>query len=297
MENMNKKTKRILEPHVFLTPCYIIIGIFMGYPLLNCIRLAFSDYNIARPDKAIFTGLDNFIRIFTDKEMSLILMNTAKFVVVTLLLQLTLGFILALALKRPFKGRGIYQGIVFLPWAFSGFIVGLTFQWIFNGEYGPINDILQKLSLTSESISFLGSPKWALWVVVIALVWQGIPFFGIMILAALQSVPEELNEAAIIDGASAIQKFWNVTIPNIKPTLVVTILLRTIWIFNNADIIYIMTKGGPANSSNTLSSYMFMKAYSTLDFGFASALGVLFMLGLTLYAALFMKATKYDQEV
>lgn len=294
---MSKKKRRAAEPHIFLTPCYIILGLFMGYPLLNCIRLAFSDYNIMRPDKIVFTGLKNFARILTDKEMGLVTANTAKFVVVTLLLQLTLGFILALALKKPFRGRGIYQGFVFLPWAFSGFIVGLTFQWIFNGEYGPVNDILLKLHVIDESVSFLGSTKWAIWVVIIALVWQGIPFFGIMILAALQSVPEELNEAAIIDGASAFQRFRNVTIPNIKSTLVVTILLRTIWIFNNADIIYIMTKGGPANSSNTLSSYMFMKAYSTLDFGFASALGVLFMLGLTLYAAVFMKASKYNQEV
>lgn len=280
-----------------MTPTYIIVGIFMGYPLLNCIRLAFSNYKITQLNNVTFAGFANFARIFSDKEIGMVAANTLKFVVVTLVLQLVLGFILALALKKPFKGRGIYQGIVFLPWAFSGFIVGLTFQWMFNGEYGPINDILLKLGLISEKISFLGSPKWAIWTVIIALVWQGIPFFGIMILAALQSVPKELEEAAVIDGANAFQRFSNVTVPSIKATLITTVLLRTIWIFNNADIIYIMTKGGPANSSNTLSSYMFMKAYSTLDFGFASALGVLFMIGLTIYVVLFMKATHYNQEV
>lgn len=290
-----RKIRKKLEPHVFMTPSYIVLLIFMGYPLLNCIRLAFSNYKVTQLDNVTFAGLDNFKRIFADPKIGIIALNTLKFVIITLLLQLVLGFILALALKKPFRGRGIYQGIVFLPWAFSGFLVGLTFQWMFNGEYGPINDILMKLNLIDGKISFLGDPKLALYTVIVALVWQGIPFFGIMLLAALQSVPEELMEAAKIDGASSIQRFSHVTIPCIKPTIIVTVLLRTIWIFNNADIIYIMTKGGPANSSDTLSSYMFIKAYSTLDFGFASALGVLFMLGLTVYIVGFIKVTKYNQ--
>lgn len=295
IDMLDRRKKKAMEPHVFMLPSYAILLLFMGYPLLNCIRLAFSNYKVTQLDNVSFAGWDNFKKIFEDKELLLVSGNTLKFVVVTLLLQLVLGFILALALKKPFKGRGIYQGIVFLPWAFSGFIVGLTFQWLFNAEYGPVSDLLLKFHIVDERISFLGSPKLALYAVIIALVWQGIPFFGIMILAALQSVPEDLNEAAYIDGAGAVQRFLNVTLPCIKPTLIVTVLLRTIWIFNNADIIYVMTKGGPANHSNTLASYMFMKAYSTLDFGFASALGVLFMIGLTIYIGVFMRVTKFNQ--
>lgn len=291
---MNKNKK--LEPHIFMTPSYLILLVFLGYPLLNCIRLAFSNYKITQLNNVTFAGFDNFLKIFQDKEIAMISLNTFKFVIFTLALQLVLGFILAMALKKPFRGRGIYQGIVFLPWAFSGFIVGLTFQWLFNAEYGPINDILLKFGLISEKISFLGSPKYAIWTVIIALAWQGIPFFGIMILAALQSVDAGLVEAAVIDGANAFQRFWHVTIPCIKPTLIVTIMLRTIWIFNNADIIYIMTNGGPANTSHTLASYMFTKAYSTLDFGYASALGVLFMVGMIIYVCAFVKVTKYNQE-
>lgn len=290
-----KKRKR-LERHIFMIPSYIILLVFLGYPLLNCLRLAFSNYKITQPDDISFAGLNNFIKILQDPEIVMISLNTLKFVVITLSLQLILGFILAMALKKKFRGRGIYQGIVFLPWAFSGFIVGLTFQWLFNAEYGPINDILLKLGIINEKVSFLGSPDLALWTVIIALVWQGIPFFGIMILAALQSVDGGLMEAAVIDGASAFQRFVNVTIPCIKPTLIVTIMLRTIWIFNNADIIYIMTNGGPANTSHTLASYMFTKAYSTLDFGYASALGVLFMIGMILYVGAFIKITKFNQE-
>ena len=174
------KKKKKMEPHIFMTPSYVILLLFLGYPLLNCLKLAFSNYKVTQPDDMTFAGFDNFIKIFQDPEIVMISLNTLKFVVITLSLQLILGFILAMALKRRFRGRGIYQGIVFLPWAFSGFIVGLIFQWLFNAEYGPINDILLKLGIINEKISFLGSPDFALWTVIIALVWQGIPFFGIM---------------------------------------------------------------------------------------------------------------------
>ena len=291
-----RKTIKRLEPHIFLLPSYIIMIFLMGYPLLNCIRLAFTNYRVTQMDNVSFAGLSNFKRIFEDRVIGMITTNTLKFVFFSVLFQLILGLILALALKKPFRGRGIYQGIVFLPWAFSGFIVGLTFQWMFNGEYGVINDVLLKLGLIEQKISFLGSPDLSLVSVMIAMIWSGIPFFGIMLLAALQSVPEELIEAAKIDGAGPIRRFWSVTIPCIKPTVVTTVLLRTIWIFNSPDLIYIMTKGGPANTSDTLSSYMFSKAYSTLDFGFASALGVLFMIFLTIYLLVFFKITKFNEE-
>lgn len=290
-----RKWKRALEPHIFLLPSYIIIIFFMGYPLANCIRLAFSNYKITQLDNVTFAGLANFKRIFEDDNIGMIAANTIKFVVVCVICQLLLGLILALALKKKFRGRGIYQGIVFLPWAFSGFVIGLNFQWMFNGEYGVINDILLKLNLIESKISFMGSPTLSLVSVMVAMIWGGIPFFGIMLLAALQSVPEELMEAAKIDGANSIRRFWNVTIPCIKPTLVTTVLLRTIWIFNSSDLIYIMTKGGPANTSHTLSSYMFAKAYSTLDFGYASALGVLFMIILSIFLFIYFKLTNFSQ--
>jgi len=288
--------KKNLEPHAFMLPSYILLFGFMGYPLINCIRLAFTNYKIMKPDEVYFAGLNNFKEILSDSDLLMILGNSVKFVVITVFLQFVLGLILALALKKPFRFRGVYQGIVFLPWAFSGFIIGLTFQWLFNGEYGPINDLLLKAHLITEKISFTGTPGLSLFTVITALTWAGIPFFAIMILAALQSIPNELYEAAKIDGGNALDRFRHVTIPCIKPTIVITILLRTIWVFNNADLIYVMTKGGPANTSHTLSSYMFMKAYSTLDFGQASALGVLFMFILVLYVLLFFKITRFNDE-
>ncbi len=278
-----------------MLPSYILLFGFMGYPLINTVRLAFTNYRITRLDDISFAGLNNFKEIFADPDIFMIMGNSVKFVLFTVALQFVLGLILALALHKPFKFRGVYQAVVFLPWAFSGFIIGLTFQWIFNGEYGPINDLLMKAHLITTKISFTGAPGLSLFTVITALTWAGIPFFAIMILAALQSIPGELYEAAKIDGSNAINRFRHVTIPFIKPTIVIAILLRTIWVFNNADLIYIMTKGGPANTSHSLSSYMFMKAYSTLNFGQASALGVLFMFILVLYVLIFFKITRFNE--
>jgi multiple sugar transport system permease protein len=210
-------------------------------------------------------------------------------------MQFLLGMTLALALKKKFRGRGAYQAIVFLPWAFSAFVVGLMFRWSFNGEYGVVNDLLIKLGLASEKIAWLGTPGLSLLVVIFAMIWMGVPFFAIMYLAALQSIPEDVYEAADIDGCGAIRRFFAITFPYIKPTVIMTLLLRTIWVFNSFDLIVVITGGGPANHSQTLPSYMYTRAFSGYDFGLASALGVVLMVILAVYAVIFLKVTKYNK--
>ncbi len=184
---------------------------------------------------------------------------------------------------------------MFLPWAFSGFVVALIFRWSFNGEYGVVNDLLKKIGLVEDSIAWLGTPGLSLLVVIFAMIWIGIPFFAITILAALQSVPTDIYEAADVDGCGILRQFFSITLPFIKPTIITTVLLRTIWIFNSFDLIMIITNGGPANSSQTLPAYMYSKAFGTYDFGFASAIGLCLMIALGAYAVAFLKVTKYDQ--
>ena len=291
----NRRMIRKLEPYFFMAPSYLLLLGFVAYPLANCIRMAFLDYRLAHPNGHPFIGFDNFKKVFMDSDILLIVQNTLVFVIATVSLQFILGMTLALALKKPFRLRKAYQAIVFLPWSLSSFIVGLNFRWLFNGEYGPINDLLLKSGLITEKLVMLGSAQLSLLTVIIALTWWGIPFFGIMLLAALQSIPEDFYEAASLEGCGGVRSFFLITLPTIKPTVVITVLLRVIWVFNNADLIYVMTKGGPANTSHTLSSYMFTKAYSTLDFGMASALGVMFIVILILFALFFMQTTKYSE--
>lgn len=298
MRNLSVKTKQghKKRPDAFflLLPVILLLLLFIAYPLVNTVALAFQDYRLTSVQSAKFNGLANFKAIVTDPYFGLILRNSLIFTFVTVLLQFFLGLVLALALNKPFRGRNIYQAIVFLPWSISALVIGFTFRWLYNAEFGPVNDLLIKLGILKEKVSFLGDGKLALLCVISAMVWYGVPFFGIMLTAAFQSIPTDLYEAAEIDGSGAVKKFWYITLPYAKPTIILTLLLRTIWIFNSADLIYVMTNGGPANATHTLASYMFSKAYSTLDFGQTGALGVLFMAGLLLYAGTFMKLTKYD---
>ncbi len=294
--NSVKKVDKIsYTPYKFLAPTIAAMLLLMGYPLVNNVWLAFQRKNLLTPNKTGFYGFGNFAAIFADKDIPMIAWHTLIFVVCTVGLQFFLGFGLAMALRKPFRGRKVYQSIVFVPWAFSGMIVGLIFKWLFNGEFGAVNDILLKLNLISQKISFLGSSSLALMVVILALVWVGVPFFAIMILAALQSIPSSLYEAADIDGAGSFTKFFSITLPFIKPTIIMTLLLRTIWVFNNADMIYVITQGGPGNSTHTLSSYLYAKSLSSLDFGYTAALGLIFMIGLAIYASIVIRVTNYEE--
>lgn len=290
---MEKKRKR--EPWLFLLPVLVVLLLLFGYPLINSIVMAFQNYKLTAPNDIYFNGFENLKKLFGDPDGLMILKNSIIYVVISVAGQFLLGLTLALALKKQFKGRGLYQSIVFLPWAFSGFVVGLIFRWSFNGEYGVVNNLLMKLGIIDNNIAWLGTPGYSLAVVIIAMIWMGIPFFAIMILAALQSIPADVYEAADVDGCGTVRQFFQITLPYIKPTLITTVLLRTIWIFNSLDLVVIITDGGPANSSQTLPAYMYSKAFGSYDFGFAAALGVMLMIILGLYALIFLKVTKYDK--
>ena len=292
---MNLKTKKKIAPYLYVMPVLILLLIMYGYPLIKSIIMSLQDYKLTSSGSAPFNDFANFKKMFSDTDFLLLLKNSLIYVIISVVAQFVLGLILALCLKTKFRGRGIYQSIVFLPWAFSSFVVGLMFRWSFNGEYGVVNDILRKRGIIKENVAWLGTPGLSLAVVIIAMIWMGIPFFGIMILAALQSVPDDIYEAADIDGCGMFRKFFSLTLPYIKPTIIMTVLLRTIWIFNSFDLIVIITGGGPVNYSQTVPSYMYSKAFASYDFGLASAFGVLLIVILGIYAVLFLKLSNYDK--
>ncbi|WP_373230160.1 carbohydrate ABC transporter permease [Cohnella sp.] len=292
------RTKRLLrrwEPYFLLLPALLIVLSFFAYPVIKAFQLSFMHYVLFEPSKIGYSGFDNFKALLMDSNMPQILINSVIWVVATVGLQFVLGFMLALALNRHFRGKHLYQAVVFLPWAVSAFLIGMIFKWMFNQQNGLINHLLLELGLINKAIAFLAIPGTSIIPVIIAMAWYGVPFFGIMILAALQSVPHEIYEAADIDGAGRVKRLFQITIPYIKPTLVLTVLLRVIWVFNSADLIYIMTNGGPANSSHNLPSYIFNKIGYSTDFGQASALGVLMLIILTVYTIFFLRVTKYNE--
>ena len=295
---LNRKrsaTKKSWEPYLFIAPVMLILIALYGYPLIDSVIMSFHNYKLSQPNKIYLNHFANFVKLFEDPDMGMIFGNSLIYVTVSVLGQFLLGLTLAMALQKRFRGRNAYQAVVFLPWAFSAFVVGLMFRWSFNGEYGVVNDILLRLGIIQQQIAWLGDPNYSLLVVIFAMIWVGVPFFAIMNLAALQSIPRDVYESADIDGSGPITRFFRITLPFIKPTVIMTLLLRTIWIFNSFDFIVIITGGGPASSSQTLPGYMYTKAFSSYDFGFASALGVVLMLILSLYALFFLRVTNYNK--
>ncbi|MGD1819409.1 MAG: carbohydrate ABC transporter permease [Pleomorphochaeta sp.] len=290
---MDKRTQKIM-----LIPAFLFLSLFIYLPVIRGAIMAFQNYNMFDLTNVHFIGFKNFIDVITDKNISffVILLNTIIWVVFSLALQFVLGFILAMLLEKPFLGRGIYSGLVFYTWALSGFAIGLTWAWLFNGQTGLINDLLMKINLIDSPIGFLSNPKFAMVSVIAANVWYGIPFFGIMILAALQSVPKELHEAAVIDGAGAVKRLFKVTIPYIKPTIVSTLLLRTMWIVNMPDIIYAMTNGGPVNKTNILATQMINKVFKEYDYGQGSAIGLIIMFLLFIYSIFYLRLTSRKDD-
>jgi multiple sugar transport system permease protein len=276
---------------VMLLPVFLVLTVFLYFPVVWGIVIAFQHYTMFDLSKIKFCGFDNFRAVFTDENFSFkqIFGNSVIWVFGSLFFQFIFGFALALLLRKSFKGRGLYTGFVFYAWALSGFAIGLVWAWIFNGQFGLANDILQRLRVIHAPIGFLSNPRIALASVITANVWYGIPFFAIMLLAALQSIPNELYESAQIDGAGPVIKLFNVTIPCILPTIVSTTLLRTIWIMNFPDIIYAMTNGGPANSTNILATQMINKIYKDYDYGQGSAIGVIIIAFLMIYAIVYLK--------
>lgn len=282
-------------PYILILPSVLLILLFYAYPLIQTIYMSFFNYDILNPDNSSFAGLANFTRAFQDSIMPVALWNTVIWVVVSLIFQFILGLVLALLLWKRFPGKGIYQSVVFIPWAVSGFLIGIVFRWMFNAQFGVISDILGKLGLMQSRISILSMPQTAMIGPITGLVWYGIPFFAIMILASLQGVSEEMIEAANMDGAGRVTKLFRIVLPIIKPTIVVTLLLRVIWIFNSADIIYVMTNGGPANSTQTLATYLFQKAFTNLDFSLVSVISLCLIAFLSIYTLVYLVVMKFEE--
>ncbi|MDQ6418910.1 sugar ABC transporter permease [Paenibacillus sp. LHD-117] len=278
-----------------LLPALLLLLIFTFYPFFQGVIMAFQNYVLFDLSNVSFIGLRNFADAFRDPKFLQALTNSGYWVFFSLVFQFLLGLSLALILRKRFWGRGVYQGFIFYSWALSGFLIGLIWKWMFNSQIGVINDMLMRTGLIESRIGFLSDPDWAMISVIVANVWYGIAFFAIMLLAALQSVPADLYEAADMDGAGVVRKFFNVTFPFILPTIIATTLLRAIWIFNDPSIIYGLTNGGPAGMTHILSSLMLDKILYGGDYGMASAIGVIMIGILMLYTIFYLFATKSEK--
>lgn len=281
-----KRVADASEPYLYSAPSLILIIAVMLVPLAIGVSYAFRDIQLLNPFSGGFIGLEHFRALSQDAAFYGALRNTLWWTGASVVLQFVFGLILALLLDKPFWGRGVVQALVFLPWAVPSFLAGLNWAWLFNPVIGPIPHWLYALGLMNEPSNILSDPYYAMWGPIIANVWWGIPFFAITLLAALQAIPRDLYEAASIDGATWFQRFRSITLPFLAPTIAITVLLRTVWVSNFADLIVVMTGGGPADRTQIVASYIFTQAFKRLDFGYASAIALVLLALLLVYSML-----------
>ena len=282
--------KKEVWPYLLVAPAVTIMVLIVFVPVINALGMSFQSYDLRNPNNIAFIGLQNYREIFSDYLFWGALGRTFIWVFFGVGLQFFFGFILALILNHEFRGRGMIRSLSMVPWVTPGVLIGLMWRWIFDGNFGVLNDLLLKLNLIDDKIPFLAQTSTALPCVITAIVWQGIPFFALMILAGLQQIPKELYEASSIDGANKFFNLFYVTIPSIKNTIGVTLLLRIIWVANSVDVIFNMTGGGPAYSTQTLSVYVYNKG-NTLNLGYASGMAICLAILLALVAIPYVRAT------
>lgn len=277
-------------PYLMLAPALGFILTFILYPLGLNFSTSFQHRVFTEPMANRFVGLANYVKIATDPTFWLVLRQSALWVTGSLAFQFLLGLALALLLNERFPARGLYRSLILSPWAVSGVIIAIMWKWMYNPQVGVLNEILVRLGLVSHRLAFLADPSTALPAVIFTNIWRGTPFFAVMLLAALQAVPKELYEAAAMDGAGPWQRFLHVTLPSIVPMIFAALLLRTIWIFNDVDLIFVMTDGGPVRASETLATFLYKKASRDLDFGMGSALAMVMFAILMTITALYYRA-------
>jgi len=240
------------------------------YPVLRTIWLAFTNTSL-ETQSSQFTGLANVRRLFHDSTFWQAWRQTLEFTAVTTVVETLLGLVIALALAKKFRGRGFVRAAVLVPWAIPTVVTARMFSWLFD-QGGLVNYLLVETHLVSQPVNFLGSTSLALPTLMVADIWKTTPFMALLLLAGLQTIPAGLDEAARIDGASAWSYFWRVRLPLLMPTLLVASLLRALDAFRVFDLPYVVTGGGPANSTQTMSTYAYNVLFSGLEIGYGSAL-------------------------
>jgi len=255
----------------------LIVFLLLVYPIISSVYFSFTSKNLIRPYYK-WIWFDNFKFVLTNPEFYHAFLTSIKWTVLSITGQLLVGFIAALSLNRIPKFSGFYRTLLIIPWAFPAIVIAFSWKWILNDVYGFIPNLLTQLHITKENINFLADPKTAFWIVLFINIWFGAPLFMVNILAALKTIPREQYEAAIVDGASSFQVFRYITIRHIRGVIGLLVVLRTIWVFNNFDLLYLLTGGGPSDLTTTLPIYAYKTGWNLKRLGTASAVTILLLL-------------------
>lgn len=275
-------------PYLLVAPILFLLLAVTFYPALYAVYLALTDAHMIRLARAQFIGLGNFIRIWNDPLFFDSLWRTLRWDVVVVGFELAIALPIALFLNLNFRGRGFVRAAVVVPYIIPPAVAALIWVYMFDGSFGVVNDILVRIGVLEKYHSFLSEPLASFAVTAGAMVWAGQPLMAIILLAGLQAIPAELYEAAKVDGATAWQRFRYITLPQLLPSILFICLLRTIWMSNHIDMIFVMTRGGPGFNNYTEAVYSFMLT-QRFEIGYSSAVAVVLAVILMTASAFYVR--------
>ena len=283
--------------YLFILPASLVVLLVSIYPLLRGFYLSLTDTNALYPDRAQFVGFNNILQVlFEDKEFWSFIGFTFFYAISTVICVYVISLILALLVNQPFRGKGVIRALYLLPWVIPSVVAVNAWSWILNDQTGLINTTLMSLGLIQDPILFLATPRAAQLTSVLVGTWKNFPFMLMVLVSAMQNISPDLYESADIDGASAFQRFRYITMPMIKQVSVVTTVLMLIWNFNNFDIVYLLTSGGPGRATMNISIYTYNMAFYRQLTGYASAIAVVMMVMMFIMSYVYRRLLRTKED-
>lgn len=294
MANQNVNHNRLA--YLYVAPAIIIMSLVVIYPFIYNLIVSFSNMSLSHFRDWRITGIGNYLLVLSEKSFWYFLFKNILWTVINLIFHVGIGVFLALILNKDLRGKTVYRTLLILPWAVPQYITALTWRGMFNSEYGAINLLLEQV--VGVQIPWLSTEWGAFSACLIANIWLGFPFMMIIALGGLQSIPDELYEAADIDGASSWLKFRNITMPLLKPVMVPAITLGVIWTFNNFNIVWLISNGGePSDTTHILVSWVYKSAFTYFRMGYAAAFSMIIFAILFIFSWRFIKSTGVTENV
>lgn len=275
---------------LLIAPAMLAIFGVVLLPMLNSLWLSFQQHDLSRPQENAFIWFRNYADLLQDPRYLNSLQATLKFSLFSVLIELVLGVAIAIVLNQEFRGRGFVRGLMILPWAMPSIVNAAMWKWIYNADYGALNALLSQLHLIDHYRVWLAEPTTAMFLLILANVWKETPFTVILILAALQTIPDDLYEASRVDGATEWQSFLGITLPLIMPVLMVAGLLQFIWGFQTFELISIVTGGGPFSSTEMTNLRVYATTFRSLRFGYGAAMAYLTSLIIFIPAVVYIRS-------
>jgi len=281
-----------VTPYWLILPSVLFLGAIVFYPLVVGLAEGFRQHNRLQPWLIRFNGLENYIQAFGDREVLLALRTSMVMVVGIVGLSYALGLVGALILDREFRGRGIYRALILVPWVIPPVVAFISWQWMLNDQSGLINNVLLQMGLIDKPVLWLADPDLAMVSLITVGTWSRFPFMMITILAALSSIDREITHAAAIDGANKWQIFRYITFPMILPISIIGTLLQAIWTFNDFGLPFVLTGGGPANSTTPLILLAYKEAFQRFNIGYGTSLAIISMVLMLALGAVYLRMQK-----